>query len=133
MNAEAAGSLDKARDPHSGPVSDAAWAADDQARRRGRVEIFNATRPDGLDGWTMALTQYELLRSHILDTLTDAGPDGMLLKDLVALTQARLGHHPAFPKGRLRNYTTYTKVDLEARNLIDRIPNSSPQRIRLSS
>lgn len=121
------------RDPHSGPVSPAAWAADDLARQRGRVEIFNATRPDGLDGWTMDLAQYELVRNHILDALTDAGPDGMLLKDLVELTQAQLGDHPAFPRGRLRNYTTYTKVDLEARDLVERLPKSSPQRVRLAN
>ncbi|WP_375423070.1 DUF6958 family protein [uncultured Friedmanniella sp.] len=112
-------------------MSDVAWNADDHARRRGRVEIFNATRPDGLDGWTMDLAQYELVRDHIIDTLTDAGPDGMLLKDLVALTQARFGQHPAFPRGRLRNYATYTKVDLEARDLVERISGSNPQRIRL--
>ena len=59
-------------DPHAGPVPPGAWAADDTARRRGRVEIFNATRPGGLDGWTMDLLQYELVREHILDVL--AGP-----------------------------------------------------------
>src|SRR3712207_7267797 len=53
------------RDPHGGPVSDLAWQADALARQRGRVEIFNATRPDGLDGWTMDLAQYELMRTHI--------------------------------------------------------------------
>ena len=120
-------------DPHSGPVDPTAWAADNSARQRGRVEIFNATRPKGLDGWTMDLTQYELIRGHIIDALGDAGPNGLLLKDLIDSTQARLSDHPAFPKGRLRNYTTYTKVDLEARELIARLPKSSPQRVRLRS
>ena len=55
------------RDPHSGPVSEAAWAADAEARSRGRVMMFNATRPDDMDGWTMAIGQYELMREHILD------------------------------------------------------------------
>ena len=116
------------RDPHHGPVPDSAWAADDAARRRGRVQIFNATRPGGLDGWTMDLTQYELMRGHILDLLDDA--DEVLLKDVVESAQARFGAHAEFPNGRLRNYCTFTKVDLEARCLIERVPGSSPQRLR---
>jgi hypothetical protein len=61
-----------------------------------------------------------------------AGPGGtVLLKDLVAAGQERYASHPLFPKGRLRNYVTYTKVDLEARCEIERVPRSSPQRIRL--
>lgn len=122
-------------DPHSGPVPDSAWHADELARARGRVEIFNATRPGGLDGWTMDLQQYDLVRAHILDVLArPTRPDGtVLLKDLVASTQDQLGDHPAFPNGRLRNYCTYTKVDLEARGLVERIPSSSPQRVRLTN
>lgn len=116
-------------DSHQGPVPDSAWDADARARQRGRVEIFNATRPGGLDGWTMDLTQYELMRSHILDTLEDAGDRGVLLKDLVDLAQSRFGDHPAFPGGRLRNYCTYTKVDLEARCLVARVPGPGPQRL----
>lgn len=120
-------------DPHSALVPGSAWHADEVARARGRVEIFNATRPGGLDGWTMDLQQYELVRAHVLAFLTGTTrPDGtVLLKDLVASTQDHLGDHPAFPNGRLRNYCTYTKVDLEARGLVERIPGSSPQRIRL--
>ena len=118
-------------DPHADPVPDSAWEADERARARGRVEIFNATRPGGLDGWTMDLRQYELVRQHILETLEDAGPDGMPLKALVETTQARFGDDPAFPGGRLRNYCTYTKVDLEARGLVERLPGSGAQRVRL--
>lgn len=121
------------KDPHSAPIPDSAWLADDLARERGRVEIFNATRPGGLDGWTMDLKQYELVRAHILEVLASPSrADGtVLLKDVVASTQDHLGDHPAFPNGRLRNYCTYTKVDLEARGLVERVPGSSPQRIRL--
>ncbi|MGY1710657.1 DUF6958 family protein [Geodermatophilus sp. SYSU D00758] len=120
------------RDAHSGPVPDSAWAADAAARARGRVVVFNATRPGGLDGWTMDLRQYELLRAHVLDAVDElAGPDGTaLLRDVVALGQDRYGRHELFPGGRLRNYVTCTKVDLEARGEIERVPGSSPQRIR---
>ena len=117
---------------HSDPVPASAWEADAAARARGRVEIFNATRPGGLDGWTMDLEQYELMRDHILTTLErEADEDGtVLLGHLVATAQDRFGTHPAFPKGRLRNYCTYTKVDLEARGLVERVPGRQPQRVR---
>lgn len=117
------------RDPHSGPVPEAAWHADQLARARGRVAIFNATRPDGLDGWTMDLAQYTVLRELILDTLADH-PEGVLLKDLVATAQDRFGRHELFPGQRLRNYLTFTKVDLEARQEIERLPGRGPQRLR---
>jgi hypothetical protein len=57
--------------------------------------------------------------------------EGVLLADVVAVAQARFGRHPAFPGGRLRNYCTFTEVDLEARCLIERVPGSGPQRLRL--
>ncbi len=119
------------RDPHTGPVPDSAWDADAAARERGRVEIFNATRPGGLDRWTMALDQYELMRRHILDMIDDEGDaDGTVtLKSVVEAAHDRYSTHPLFPTGRTRNYVTYTKVDLEARCEIERLPRSSPQRI----
>ncbi len=119
-------------DPHSGPVPEQAWHADALARERGRVQIFNATRPDGLDGWTMDAAQYELMRAHILEMVDDhAGADGTIaLRDVVEAAQERYGAHPLFPGGRLRNYCTYTKVDLEARCEVERVPRSSPQRLR---
>ena len=119
------------RDKHAGPVPETAWAADAEARKRGRVEVFNADRPGGMDGWTMDERQYELMKAHILEMLDEeSDPDGtILLKDVVAAAQDRYATHELFPKGRVRNYCTFTKVDLEARCLIERIPGSSPQRI----
>jgi hypothetical protein len=94
--------------------------------------MFNATRPDGLDGWTMAAAQYALMRDHILDMIDDqAGPDGSVaLRDVVDAAQDRYGAHPLFPTGRVRNYCTFTKVDLEARCEIERLLGTGPQRIR---
>lgn len=120
------------RDPHAGPVPDEAWAADAEARRsKGRVEIMNATRPGGLDGWTMDETQWSLMRGHILECIDDHGDDDgtILLEDVVERAKRRFKEHPAFPTGNVRNYVTYTKVDLEARCEVERIPGKRPQRI----
>lgn len=120
------------RDEHCGPVPESAWQADRESRAtKDRVEIFNATRPGGLDGWTMDVAQYEAMREVILAAIDDdADADGtVLLKDVVEAAQQRYGDHELFPNGRLTNYVRYTKVDLEARFEIERVPRSSPQRI----
>ena len=119
------------RGNHSGPVPESAWVADAEARSRGRVEMFNATRPGGLDNWTMGERQYNLMREHILEMIDSAADDDgtILLKDVVAVAQEMYGNHELFPNGRLTNYVRYTKVDLEARCEIERIPGKSPQRI----
>ncbi|WP_375387586.1 DUF6958 family protein [uncultured Amnibacterium sp.] len=120
-------------DPHGGPVGARAWEADAEARARGRVQMFNATRPDALDGWTIPLQQYDLLREVILRTIDLHGDeDGTVrLQTVVDEAQRELGTHPAFPAGRLSNFVRFAKVDLEARGVVERVPRSSPQRIRL--
>lgn len=120
------------RDPHCGPVPDAAWQLDRDTRlRTGRAQVFNATRPGGLDGWTMDTAQYQAVHDLILDIIDDdADQDGTVpLQHVVDTIQDRLRHSELFPKGRLTNYVRYTKTDMEARCEIERIPGSSPQRI----
>ena len=61
----------------------------------------------------------------------EAEPDGTIrLQAIVDAANDRLADHPAFPNGRLTNFVRYTKVDLEARRIVERIPGSSPQRVR---
>ena len=124
--------MDERRDAHSGPVPDEAWSADASARKRGRVEVFNAKRPGGMDGWTMDVRQYDLMRCHILSMIDhECGDDGtVLLKDVVAAAQLRYRDHELFPTHRVHNYCTFTKVDLEARCVIERLVRSGPQRLR---
>ena len=123
---------EEARDPHAGPVPDAAWALDAETRRTtGRVQIFNATRPGGLDGWTMDAAQYRAVHDLILEIVDrDAGEDGTIaLQRVVVEIQDRLWGHDLFPNGRLTNYVRFVKTDMEARCEIERVPGSSPQRI----
>ncbi len=77
----------------------------------------------------MDLEQYEAVLDVILDAIDEAPGGTVLLKDVVAAAQDRLGTDPLFPNGRLTNYVRYTKTDLEARCVVERIPGSSPQRI----
>lgn len=123
---------DPRRDPHAGPVPEEAWAKDAETRATtGRVEIFNATRPGGLDGWTMDAAQYQAVHDLILEVLDeDADDDGTVrLQHVVDTIQSVLGDDELFPNGRLTNYVRYTKTDMEARCEIERVPGSSPQRI----
>lgn len=80
----------------------------------------------------MDLQQYEAVRAVILETLEALGGEA-LLKELVEAGQSRLGDSPLFPKGRLTNYVRFTKVDLEVRGEVERVPRSSPQRVRLAA
>ncbi|MBC7807855.1 MAG: hypothetical protein H7145_17110, partial [Akkermansiaceae bacterium] len=70
---EVGSSKNRVRAPHSGTVPEDAWRADAEARKRGRVEIFNAIKSDGMDHWTMDVRQYESMRNHILNMIDDSG------------------------------------------------------------
>ena len=65
----------------------------------GRVEIFNATRPGGLDKWTMDLAQYELIRSHILEVIDDEEDGIALLKMSSLQLRSAMRAIPCFPRG----------------------------------
>jgi len=54
----------------------------------------------------------------------------VLLKDVVEAAQLRYSDHELFPTHHVRNYCTFTKVDLEARCVIERVVASGPQRLR---
>lgn len=81
----------------------------------------------------MYLEQYETVRRLSLEMLEDeSDPDGtILLEDVVAAAQDRVGDSELFPKERLTNYVRFTKTDMEARCEVERIPRSSSQRISL--
>lgn len=112
-------------------VPQSALDADQQDRSRGRVRMLNGGLEGGMEGWTLPLEQWELVRDVILEVVDDADPEGgALLKAIVATTQATLGSHPAFPGGRLTNFVRYVKVDLESRGMVEVVAGSSPQRVR---
>jgi hypothetical protein len=71
------------------------------------------------------------MHAYIVAVIDDhAGGDGSVaLREIADAAQHRYATHPAFPGGRIRNYCTFTKVDLEARCEVERVPRRTPQRI----
>jgi hypothetical protein len=115
-------------------VPQSALDADKQDRLRGRVRMLNGALEGGMESWTLPLEQWELVGDVILEVVDDADrEEGVLLKSVVATVQARLGSHPAFPGGRLTNFTRYIKVDLVSRGVLEVVPGASPQRVRRNS
>ncbi len=119
------------RDEYCAAIPAQTLVLDAARRREGRVEILNATRPEGRDGWTLPCEQYDAIRTCILDTIDRESDDlgTVALQAVIAATQTRLGNDARFPGGRLRNYCTFVKVDLEARREIERLVGIVPQRI----
>lgn len=83
--------------------------------------------PEGKQGVNIAKGKYDTIRTFILQTLQDRGD--LAFTTLCELANAALG--PTFP-GKVTWYVVSVKLDLEARQLIERIPKSNPQRLRLS-
>ena len=74
--------------------------------------------------------KYDLLRGIILDIL-DGSVDGVEFRSLSGLIEARLSAEQRASLGSVGWYTTTVKLDMEAQCYIERIPNASPQRLRL--
>jgi hypothetical protein len=77
-------------------------------------------------GVNISAARYEQVRAVILDILQQQGE--MTFEALAETVEARLtGQFD----GAIRWYYTTVKLDLEARRIIERLPGSKPQRIRL--
>ncbi len=82
--------------------------------------------PDGKQGVNISRAKYDAIRAALLSA---AGNQGEIrFKDLPAAVEAAL--EKPF-EGSLSWYVTTVKLDLEARDLLERVPGSRPQRIRL--
>lgn len=80
--------------------------------------------------------KYTVIREAILTALSDnAGSDGMTFPQLEEKVAKFLAANDVpmslFPKaGSVRWYTKAVQLDLEARGLIERVPNLNPIRLR---
>lgn len=82
--------------------------------------------PEGKQGVNLLKAKYDPIKSFILDTLAQQGDT--TFKELGTLASETLNDRY---DGKVLWYLTTVKLDLEARQLIERVPRSSPQRLRL--
>lgn len=82
--------------------------------------------PKGKTGVNISKTKYDTISRAIQDSLR--AQQSMTFKDLTEEVHRRL--EGGFD-GSVSWYVTTVKLDLEARGVIERIPNSAPQQLRL--
>lgn len=79
-------------------------------------------------GVNISLAKYEQMRGAIVDVLQRAGE--LSFTDLAEQVEQRFAGRFA---GSVLWYYTTVKLDLEARGLLERVPKSRPQLLRLAS
>jgi hypothetical protein len=82
--------------------------------------------PQGKSGVNISRAKYDTISRAIQDSLRNH--QSMTFKELTEEVRRRL--EGSF-EGSISWYVTTVKLDLEARDAIERIPNSTPQRLRL--
>lgn len=82
--------------------------------------------PEGKQGVNIDIKRYALIKNAILDLLHTHG--SMSFHQLIKTIQ--LNFQDNF-EGSITWYVTTVKLDLEARHVIERIPGTSPQMLRL--
>lgn len=82
--------------------------------------------PEGKTGVKISKTKYDQMRNAIIDALHTGGE--MSFTELNAVVGAQLeGNFD----GSIGWYFTTVKLDLEARGIVERLTNRTPQQIRL--
>ena len=90
-------------------------------------EKFITKHPQGKSGVNISKAKYETIKTAIVDTLQENEP-----MSFSALTEQANQEIGGKFEGSISWYVTTVKLDLEARGVIERIPNSSPQQLRLA-
>ena len=91
------------------------------------AEKIKTLHPEGKQGVNISRAKYDTIRTAVLNVVEEQGE--IRFKDLPTAVEAEL-EEPF--DGSLTWYITTIKLDLEARGLIERVPGSSPQRLRLA-
>lgn len=84
---------------------------------------------EGVGGTRCDASKYEAVRHALLKAVPESD-EGIHSKDLPMAVKAHLPTGEIPGGGNISWYTTVVKLDLEARGLIERIPDSKPQRVR---
>ena len=80
--------------------------------------------PENKEGVNIDKSKYDTIKSAIFDTLDKQ--EKITFQNLILALESRLTDFD----GSIPWYVTTVKLDLEARGLIERLPKSSPQRLR---
>ncbi len=91
-------------------------------------ERIMTRHPQGKSGVNISRRKYETMRDAIVDALAASGP--MTHTDLVKDVEARLAGEF---EGSVKWYLETVKLDLEAGGVVERVPGTRPQRLRLFS
>ena len=91
------------------------------------IDRIMTLHPQGKSGVNIDKKKYDVMRQAILDSVRSHGE--ITFKDLMEDVHRRL--EGEFD-GSINWYVTTVKLDLEARGTIERIPRSSPQRLRMA-
>jgi len=89
-------------------------------------ETVMTLHPEGKQGTSILKRRYEMIKEFIIQVLQEEKE--LSFKDLTELAHQHL--QQKFD-GKITWYIVTVKLDLEARKIIERIPKSSPQRLRL--
>lgn len=83
--------------------------------------------PEGKSGVNISRVKYDIVYAAIVETLKTHGE--LTFTDLNTRIEQQLGD--SFD-GSVSWYVISVKLDLEARGMIERVPNTRPQRVRLT-
>lgn len=82
--------------------------------------------PEGKQGVNISKDKYDAVREAIVNSLAARGEMGFweLVEQVRSTLEGRFD-------GSINWYVTTVKLDLEARGVVERLPGSGPQRLRL--
>ena len=90
-------------------------------------EKIMTLHPQGKQGVNISRARYSMVRASIVNALTDN--EVLTFSQLTATVRADLDGKF---DGSINWYVTTVKLDLEARSVVERVPNSKPQQVRLA-
>lgn len=93
-----------------------------------KEEKITTLHPQGKKGVNISLARYEQIKSYILTLLKKKGE-----MTFEALGDTAVKELTASFDGKVLWYIVTVKLDLEARGLIERVPKTSPHRLRLKA
>jgi len=91
-----------------------------------RSRVYTRTVTPGKKGVNIDRDKYEVIRQAILEVLRERGE--VPFADLPAAISKKL---PSGFKGDISWYTTWVKLEMERLKLIQRVPNSAKQLLRI--